>query len=265
LLGKLFDEAGRPLTTSHTRKNGRLYRYYISSATLNGNGDNTAGWRLPAKEIETIVADLTAQCLADRAKLAAVLETAGIPANAISATFKAADGQQRQLRSETQRDDALAALIKHIELRVDSVRLTLSLAPLVPQDGPMANVASPTLARDFPLQIKRRGVEMRLVIENAPVSTSKRDPILLREVARAYRCFETFATGKVVTMSELSSRENVDERYVRRLLPLAFLAPDIVNAIITGSQPADLTAQKLMRKTAISIDWQTQKLGLGFT
>jgi site-specific DNA recombinase len=125
------------------------------------------------------------------------------------------------------------------------------------------DAASLIVTRDIPLQIRRRGVEMRLVIDGATNSAAV-DPILLKEIACAHRCFEAFATGKIASMSELSGGEGVDQRYVRRLLPLAFLAPEIVNAIASGTHPADLTANKLIRKTDLPIDWQAQKQALGF-
>ena len=66
--------------------------------------------------------------------------------------------------------------------------------------------------------------------------------VLLREVARAHRCFDALLSGNVAAMSELSAREGVDERFIRRILPLAFLAPAIVEAIAKGTQPAELMA-----------------------
>jgi hypothetical protein len=43
--------------------------------------------------------------------------------------------------------------------------------------------------------------------------------------------------------SEIAEREEVSARYVRRLMRLAFLAPEIVEAIAAGNQPPELTAE----------------------
>jgi hypothetical protein len=48
-------------------------------------------------------------------------------------------------------------------------------------------------------------------------------------------------------------------RYVSRLIRLAFLAPDIVESIVAGRQPSDLTTQALTRRTAIPLEWRSQK------
>jgi hypothetical protein len=103
---------------------------------------------------------------------------------------------------------------------------------------PAPDPAKLVIARDIPLQIKRRGVEMRLIIEEALTITSTVDPVLLKEVARAHRCFDALLTGKLSAMSDLSVLEGIDERYVRRILPLAFLAPAVVDAIARGRIPS---------------------------
>jgi hypothetical protein len=55
---------------------------------------------------------------------------------------------------------------------------------------------------------------------------------------------------------------NVDQRYAGRILQFAFLAPDIVEAILEGRQPADLTVKKLLRGFPLS--WGEQRKRLGF-
>jgi len=47
-------------------------------------------------------------------------------------------------------------------------------------------------------------------------------------------------------------------------MPLAFLAPDIVEAILAGTQPADLTTQTLIRRTDLPLNWAEQRALLGF-
>ena len=103
------------------------------------------------------------------------------------------------------------------------------------------------LVRDVPLRIKRRGVEMRLVIEGRSASPTTPDPVLLKEIRRAHRCFEALVSGQVRSVADLATLEGISDRYVSSLLPLAFLAPDIVEAIAAGRQPPELTAHRLIR------------------
>ena len=51
--------------------------------------------------------------------------------------------------------------------------------------------------------------------------------------------------------------------YVTRVLYVVFLAPDIVRAILQGTQPHQLTANALMRAVPLPIDWVAQRKVLG--
>jgi len=59
-------------------------------------------------------------------------------------------------------------------------------------------------------------------------------------------------------------RERTNASEVSRILPLAFLAPDIVCAVITGIQPVELTAKRLKRITPLPGAWSEQRDLLGF-
>jgi len=48
------------------------------------------------------------------------------------------------------------------------------------------------------------------------------------------------------------------------LLRIAYLAPDIVAAILDGRQVVQLNRQRLARATNLPVDWQTQRAMLGF-
>jgi site-specific DNA recombinase len=119
------------------------------------------------------------------------------------------------------------------------------------------------LVRDVPLRLKRRGVEMRLVIEGRSASPTTPDPVLLKDIRRAHRCFEALVSGQVNSVAELATMEGVSDRYVSSLLPLALLAPDIVEAIAAGRQPPALTAHRLIRTVDLPIAWAAQKQLLG--
>jgi site-specific DNA recombinase len=254
LMGKLFDEAGRGLTPSHALKGGRRYRYYISRGLVTGTAEKP-GWRLPASQIEQVVAAEAAAILADRAAIGTVLEKAGVSPSELPAAFSVAASIQRRLRSDAERDEALAVLIGRVDLSAGVLRLTIALEPL-------AGIAG-ELTRDIPLKIKRRGVEMRLIVQSGRPAPPKADPTLLKEITRAHRCFEALRTGDA-SIAGLARREGVDDRYISSVLPLAFLAPDIVEAILQGRQPADLNATKLVRRIDLALDWREQKRQLGF-
>lgn len=119
--------------------------------------------------------------------------------------------------------------------------------------------------RDTPMQIKRRGHEMRLVIEGGMAASATIDSTLVNAIARAHAWGEALLSGSIASMAEIASRNNVSDSYVKKIMPLAFLEPDIVEAIIAGKQPAHLTTQMLIRQIDIPLDWQDQRRVLGFS
>jgi hypothetical protein len=91
------------------------------------------------------------------------------------------------------------------------------------------------IERTVPIQLRRRGVESRLVIPGEKAdSSSKPDAALIKAVGRAMRWWEQLRTGQAKTAVEIASREGMQPRYVQRVLQLALLAPDIVEAIAQG-------------------------------
>ena len=120
------------------------------------------------------------------------------------------------------------------------------------------------MSREASLVVKRRGVEMRLVLESGAPKEARVDRVLLKEVSRAHRCFEALLAGRAASVEGVATIEDIDARYLSNLLPLAFLSPDIVEAIIRGTQPAGLTAKKLIRRMDLPLEWLAQKQVLGF-
>jgi hypothetical protein len=57
----------------------------------------------------------------------------------------------------------------------------------------------------------------------------------------------------------------VNASYFTRVLRIAYLAPDIIEAIVEGRQPPELTANKLVRVKNLPIDWASQREALGFS
>jgi hypothetical protein len=100
-----------------------------------------------------------------------------------------------------------------------------------------------------PVALRRRGVETRLVINSSDSQSVPRQPdaAMIKVAAQARRWWDDIVAQRFPTIRALARAYGKDERYVARLLPLVFLAPSIVEAILAGRQPVDLTAQDLVR------------------
>jgi site-specific DNA recombinase len=104
---------------------------------------------------------------------------------------------------------------------------------------------------------------MRLVISGDDL-TGTTDPTLLKAIARGRKWFNELASGRAKFTQEIAAREGVNGRFVRRLIPLAFLSPAIVQAIAEGRHPANLTGEPLSRGINIPVEWARQSAALGF-
>ena len=120
------------------------------------------------------------------------------------------------------------------------------------------------VTRFIPLQLKRRGAELRLVISGAPIQRPKVDLALLKALGRARRWFDQLSSGEAASLAAIASREGITVRYVARLIRLAFLAPPLVEMIAQGRQPAELTAEMMTRRTVLPLAWSAQKRVLAF-
>ena len=65
-------------------------------------------------------------------------------------------------------------------------------------------------------------------------------------------------TGEVAMMEALAARENTETNEISRILPLAFLAPDIVEIIAAGKHRVHLTLIKLKRLSLLPLAWADQ-------
>ena len=105
---------------------------------------------------------------------------------------------------------------------------------------------------------------MKLVLGEGCASEPRPDPILIKAVAQGQRWFEEIKTGQASSVGDLVEQHGVSQGDISRRLPLAFLAPDIVETILQGRQPVELTAARLVRIRDLPLFWAEQHQALGF-
>ncbi len=71
-------------------------------------------------------------------------------------------------------------------------------------------------------------------------------------------------SGQAGSLVEIAKAEGVTESYVGRLVPLGFLAPDIVESVLAGTQPVHVTTEMLTKRVDLPINWKEQESLLGF-
>jgi site-specific DNA recombinase len=262
LAGLLVDARGKRLTPSHAIKKGRRYRYYASAALITEAGtDRAQGWRLAAREIEDAVIRILVDALTSPAKLVERFGAAGMPSDEIrkmlgrAASIAAALNGSRGGRAKLVRE-----LVDKVIVDEKTLIIKLRRGPLL--DGDVWSSASEdqsdrAIELTAAVAFKRRGVETKLVLPGLAQQkhSSRCDPALIKAIARGRAWFEELATGRARSLQELAKRDGITRRYIRRLVGLAFLSPQLVEAILQGRQPVELTATRL---TELPLDWTEQ-------
>jgi len=107
-------------------------------------------------------------------------------------------------------------------------------------------------------QLQRCGREVRLVLPpDTPGSKPHTSPALVNAIARAHDWVDSILNGKVSNQRTIASETGMNERYISRLLPLAFLAPDLTEAILDDKMPDYLSLESCLSN--ISSDWSQQR------
>jgi hypothetical protein len=116
-----------------------------------------------------------------------------------------------------------------------------------------------------PIRLRRAGREITMRIDSTdPFATAKPDARLVKLLIRAHRFNATLLDGDPVPFAALAKRAGVSPSYFTRLVRLSYLAPDLIQAILDGRQPPDLTANKLLAHSRLPLAWREQRTMLRF-
>jgi hypothetical protein len=118
-----------------------------------------------------------------------------------------------------------------------------------------------TLVVRIPMGFKRRGGRKRIVApdgsEIAPTSKPQPDGALVKALARAWRWQRMLDDCVYTSVSEIGDAENISKSYVSRILRLALLAPDVIEAILAGTTNQGMVLEHLERPLPAS--WEEQR------
>ena len=273
LAGLLFDGDGNRMTPSHAVKNGTRYRYYVSGSLITKDRtENAAALRIPAAEIEQLVSDRVHRWLLDPGSIdqssAARLADPSIEHRRVA---RAAEiGEHWPELPVARKRAVLTTLIERIEVKVDRIDIRIRpprLAALLddPDTSPQGANDEETELLSLPVRLRRAGREIRMVISGTDrFATAKPNARLVKLLLRARRFNAALAQGEGIAFAALAQREGVSRSYFTRLVRLSYLAPDIIQAILDGRQPRDLTPEKLLEHSRLPLAWHEQRIVLGF-
>ena len=245
LAGKLFDETGDRLTPSHSRKNGKRLRYYISHRLVKDRSrKHPDAWRLPAEQLEQLIADLIRTHLQSTDRITRLFQD-----------LSASEVAEKTARlSAIQQTKACLALVDRADLSPGTLMLRLAASELARVlDCDAARINAEDLTLTSPFRMRRRGVELKLHLGEAPPEV---DQTLLQNIVKAQRWMSMIIGGR--TFSEIAKAEGTSKRRVQDVVDLAMLAPDILDVIANGEQPEGLTSDYLI-KSGVPAAWSDQR------
>lgn len=122
----------------------------------------------------------------------------------------------------------------------------------------MKPAATPdTIRLHVPFRLVKRGGRKEVQLPDGVPVPQRTDSTLIKALARAFRWKRMLESGEFATINELAEHERIAAPFLTRTMRLAHLAPEIVEAILDGRQPRELTLEQ-MRKP-LPLDWAEQK------
>ena len=233
LTGLIFDDGGNRMSPSHSRKKGVRYRYYISLALLQGRADQSGSVdRVPATEIETVIADAIRQHL--------------------------------NLSLETGQADLIRTHVARVEVRPEHLVIQLKERNVESRDeqaAPDQNVLEITWTK--PPSKKCREILVPHQPPNAPTPRPIRADArarLIAAIARGRRWLAELTARPDASTEQIATRERCSARKVNMTISLAFIAPDLVKAAIEGRLPRGIGIARL---SDLPAEWTLQRRALG--
>jgi hypothetical protein len=229
LMGRIFDDRGNRMTPSTAHKNGKRYRYYLSSALTQGQAQRAGSVRrIPAPEIEALVVD------AVRKRLKEAMPSPD--RNLISENVGRVEIHATQIAIKlTSKGDRTA------KRRADNAVLYVPWKKTT-QKRRREIIAPATSGQDI-----------------RPIRSETRLALVIA-IAYGRRWLDEIVMGNVADVEQIAVREKCSVRQVNMTISLAFLSPTLVAAAIDGRLPRGVGAARLRDAPA---EWSKQHAMLG--
>jgi site-specific DNA recombinase len=232
LIGRIFDDHGNRMSPSHARKRGIKYRYYLSTALLNGMAD-CAGLvhRVPADEIEELVTKSV----------------------------------REHLNPEPPIDDRtlIATHVSRVEIKSDEIVVHLTESQKTKAGGQQASNSKALHINWQKTPSKRRRqflVPEGIQPQQARPIRSENRATLVASIARGRLWLKELTTDAKATAESIAKREGCSARKINMTISLALLAPDLVKAAIEGRLPHGMGVTRL---SDLPAEWSRQRQMLG--
>jgi hypothetical protein len=126
----------------------------------------------------------------------------------------------------------------------------------------MSDAGTQPVATEIPMKFRRRGGKAVIVLPDGTRGIQRAeatvDNTMIKALARAWRWQQLLLDGTYATIEQLAEAEKIIASYVSRVTRLACLAPAIVEAILDGKHPPQLTMRVLLEPPPL--EWEAQQV-----
>ena len=118
--------------------------------------------------------------------------------------------------------------------------------------------SSGTIRVVIPLAIRKRNGRPKILppADMEAAEHTNQGPHVLRAVARAWGWRRKLETGAMATLQDIAAAVKVSDRFVGRMMRLAYLSPDVLERLVTQREPAALSLNDLV--TVTDLPWLEQ-------
>ena len=201
-----------------------------------------------------------------------LLEALGsvLDATAANQAIKAGERLSRDLRkaAPTASMSQIRPLLQRVTIGDGTIEIRVIVNPLrLALSAPKQATCSPSTrqrsageyAITVPVRMGMRGGQTKLVVGPESRRNGKTDSALIKALAQAHDWFEQVLDGRARSINEIAATERKASSYVGRVLRLAFIAPDIQEAIVEGRQAPEIVAKRLILHEVLPREWDKQR------
>ncbi len=234
LKGKLFDDAGHAMAPTSSRKGSRRFRYCVSAPALRGRSKEAGSLRRVAMRAmdEAVIAATSPLLISD---------------------WKANEAEHDRVIDALQRVEVGA---RHLTLELKADALNEASLFALPSSTTIERLDQMIRIRASISMARPRNATTLIGVHGA--AKPRIDDALVRAITRAKAWVAKLDAGQPRSIRELARTEKHCILHTAKLLPLAYLAPDLVEMILDGRQPPRLTLSALIAQP-IPETWAAQR------
>lgn len=238
------------MSPSASNANNKHYRYYVSQSIKNPvdyeRGEIT---KISAGEIEKFVIETTKEFLQDKEQIQKIVSEYKISKqNKLIYT-----AQNIQDYSEPK---LIRAIINKIVISKNLIEITYNEASIKKVLNALANnqeIVIPDKSENVTPIVISKNIKITqpsrndniLILNAKEYDTPEPNPYLVNAIVKSFYYHKQIQAGK--TIEDLQTEEGLkDSKYIRNILNLKYISPQLTEKILNGTQPEDLSLQKLI-------------------